>query len=1341
MKTGQVFVSHTSDMARFPAGRSFVQAALDAVGRAGMAPVDMRHFAARDGEPADYCRARVRECEIYVALIGFRYGSLVPDEAVSYTELEFQAATGAGLPRLVFLLDEAADLPAGQADANRCPVDGFRQRLRDAGLVVRDSTSDIGLELEVFHALSELTGGRLPAVPGQLPTAVPHLAGSPARFTALDDQVASQFSDCRDEIVVYLKTLIDWVSTDPWPRDRRFGGPVLTPAAIERRLRVSAPGRAGDEDLDADDLAQQCRRLVILGGPGSGKTWLAKRTARRCAEDALQALAAGADLDEVELPLYTTCSRLFSASGDIREAAVSSALAQLGDLGGSRPSVALRAFFAERNAPTVLVIDSLDEAHGSQERLRQADTLPWRIVLTTRPSSWNQQLAINDADVSHRVGELQPLRYPADVEPFIRRWFGHQPERGEDLVTQIARRPGLQQASTVPLVLAFYCIVGGREPLPDFRRDLYTRVLNRMLTGRWRGDDDRQPNVGACLQTLRVWARPGAEACHPVSGIGTWADDILTERAGLGGAGLGGADQGALDHVATPLGPADVDTGQTLRRFIHRSIREHLVAEFVARLPVDQAVQVLLPHLWHDSDWEYSAPAAIAMHPQHDQLLRDLIYRAANSDLLPGDLSVIDAGWEFRGLLARIATESSETDWSPGIAGMISRARVELAVSGRIDALGGAGLWVSSNGLTREALLRLLADPANSWAAEKLVSGVVQLATTAQDKRQTRAALLGLLPGLGDGWVADEIVIGVSRLGPTAHDRRRARDALLGLVPSQAGGWEAAWLVGRAVRLATTAQDKRQTRAALLGLLPGQAGGWVADEIAACVSRLGRTARDTGQARDAPARLPPRPAGAPLADEPAGWVSWRAPAADDNHQIRGMLLRSLASQTNGRKAAGLAAAVLYARPTAEEKRQAREVLLGLLASETDGRTAAELANIVSRLGPAEDNRQTCDTLLRLLTAQSHGHAAAWLADGVIQAGPTADDQRQARGALLRLLAGQTDGHKAARLASRVSRLDLTAEDKRRAPHALLALLAGQTDGQVALELARRVTRLDPTAEDKRQARHALLALLAGQTDGQVALELARRVTRLDPTAEDQRRTRDSLLRLLGHTDGPTAAGLVSWAVQLAATAEDQPQTSDALLRLLADHADGPLVSVLLGGLLRLATTAEGQRQTCNALLGLLSAGHAGACETAELVAAVVSLAATARDKRHALGALLGLLAGQADGWVASELVLGVVQLSPTAQDKRQARHALLALLAGQASGPLAARLVDSLVRLDPTASDISTWRAWEVPPTTKLLAAVRRNSELSAWLAALPALAPLSSPLVPLQNSARRWSA
>ena len=547
-----------------------------------------------------------------------------------------------------------------------------------------------------------------------------------------------------------------------------------------------------EEDLDADGLARRCGRLVILGGPGSGKTWLARRTARRCAEDALEVLAAGGTLEEVELPLYTTCSRLFGAGGDIREAVVSSALGQIGDLGGSRISKALGVFFAERNAPTMLVIDSLDEAHGPSERLRQASTLPWRVVLTSRPSSWRHQLPVKDADESHRVGELQPLDYPGDVEPFIERWFAGQPEQGHGLAAQIARRPGLQQAATVPLMLAFYCIVGGTGPLPEFRRDLYTRVLNRMLTGRWRDDDDRQPDAGTCLQTLRARAWDGA-ASHPVSGVGTWADDIAAKRVQLGE-----ADADAVDHITIPPGPPDVDdTETTSRRFIHRSVREHLVAGHVATLPVDQAVKVLLPHVWYDPDWEYAAPAALAMHPQRDQLLRDLICRAACSDHIPGDLSVIDAGWQARGLLARVAAESREADWSPEIAGMIGQARVELAQSGRFRDLGGAAHWATSDRQAREALLGLLARETGSYRANRLAGAVAQLDPTAEDKRQAREALLGLLARETDSlarWLAGA----VAQLDTTAEDKRQAREALLGLLAHEtrsdvAGGWRARW--------------------------------------------------------------------------------------------------------------------------------------------------------------------------------------------------------------------------------------------------------------------------------------------------------------------------------------------------------------------------------------------------------------------------------------------------------------------------------------------------------------------------------------------------------------------
>ena len=161
-------------------------------------------------------------------------------------------------------------------------------------------------------------------------------------------------------------------------------------------------------------------------------------------------------------------------------------------------------------------------------------------------------------------------------------------------------------------------------------------------------------------------------------------------------------------------------------------------------------------------------------------------------------------------------------------------------------------------------------------------------------------------------------------------------------------------------------------------------------------------------------------------------------------------------------------------------------------------------------------------------------------------------------------------------------------------------------------------------------------------------------------------------------------------------------------------------------MVELATTPEDKRETRDTLLQLLSAAHIPAREVAALAGAVAQLAPIAKDKHQVRRALLSLLADQADGWAASELIAGVVQLDPTAQDKTQARKALLALLASQASRPLAARLVDGLVQLDPATRDINTWPTWAVPPTSELLAAVRRNSELPAWLVTLPTLAPLS---------------
>jgi hypothetical protein len=170
-----------------------------AISAAGHVVVDMADFSAADQPAAQVCEKRVRGCDVYVGVLGTRYGSPVRDRPkVSYTELEFDTATAAGLPRLMFVLDTAAagvGIPPDQLIDLKFGArqEAFRARVKGSGLVSQSFASPDQLGRLVERSLRELAEARRGACPLP-PGSVLRVWNVPARnpgFTGRDDLLAA----------------------------------------------------------------------------------------------------------------------------------------------------------------------------------------------------------------------------------------------------------------------------------------------------------------------------------------------------------------------------------------------------------------------------------------------------------------------------------------------------------------------------------------------------------------------------------------------------------------------------------------------------------------------------------------------------------------------------------------------------------------------------------------------------------------------------------------------------------------------------------------------------------------------------------------------------------------------------------------------------------------------------------------------------------------------------------------------------------------------------------------------------------------------------------------------
>lgn len=618
---------------------------------------------------------------------------------------------------------------------------------------------------------------------------------------------------------------------------------------------------------------------------------------------------------------------------------------------------------------------------------------------------------------------------------------------------------------------------------------------------------------------------------------------------------------------------------------MHRSIREHFVARHIATLPAEEAAVQLLPHLWYDLDWEYAAPAAIAMHPYREELLRLLIRQAATSDQFPAGLSAIDAGWEFRRVLVRVAAESNETDWSPEIREMIAQARKDLVSAGHTEGLSGDITWKTANRYLRDVLIDGLSDTYGS-SCKAYVRGIVRLSITAEDKDLARAALIRHLAKTASifGSRAADLAWGISRLDPTDAEKRMVLDTLSGLL----------------------IQHDAMDRSELLGAL---------------------------------LRLDPAP--------------------DERREILDILLADLCAPATDMTSPGLLEGVNQFDLTAEDKRRICSAILEQFASRLgrlSGRRPADLdagmlALKMVTFDPSDDERRRArNMLLRML---GHGSPIGLLdvvVYGIVALAVSDDDRRATRLAFLDLLTSQASEAVASVLAHGVIGLDPTAEEKRRVLGVLLKLMNRKTSSRLAVALSGPLDRLNPTTEQAGQVRDVLLSMLDAEADGAAAAELASALTRLNPTTEDRVRARASLFRL----------------------------QADAV--------------------------------------------------TARLAGKTVRLSRKARTQRRTQGTLHGSLVRITDVGVIRSLASAVAGLNPTPEEQCKIRDSLLGFLTVESDSAQAAQLIDSLAEIGPTIRDLRSWPTWAAAPTSELLAAARRRSALTDWLAALPALAPLSPP-------------
>jgi HEAT repeat protein len=591
--------------------------------------------------------ARAVRNAIDVALTGALRDAVLPADTLADDAWVTEVAQ---VWRAAFTPVVSAALVACLADPSKASADRFaelaRQALVDSGcdLAVLGRTFWVdefvaALPRRLFSSLS-----RASLHDDGVRGLVDHLLRQRGDARAREDDAASPREFQRD-LIALLRGLDAWARTGRLPTYLPAGADAIR---LSRTISVRQgirPGLAGDPAMEVSgykdmggmyllptehlqgngrpwswpEVASQHRRLVVLGDPGMGKSWLIRTETHRLCGAGLA--RAAADPSGVIIPIPLRCDQLVGAPGqDLADKTAGYLVAQ-----GLLPMRSHADLAAKvRAGRVVLLLDALDE-------LTWAQSGPVREVL----QAWAEQASdgarfVITSRIAGYIGSPVPDAYEvellgftsADTAAVVKAW--HLPPVAAARLLDRVSDPAVAAMARVPLLLALMCSLAAQlsadEALPRTRGQLLGRVLRWFLTRAYRSPgmpvaptlDDI--DVEGLLEILAPLAF--TFATQPAG----WVDLMPGERLldAIRTAGPAFTERGRpaaevlreLSVRAGVLVPASNPSAgrSTGYLFFHRALAEYLVAHYMAALPEPGWLAIVDQHRWFDLEWAEVIP-------------------------------------------------------------------------------------------------------------------------------------------------------------------------------------------------------------------------------------------------------------------------------------------------------------------------------------------------------------------------------------------------------------------------------------------------------------------------------------------------------------------------------------------------------------------------------------------------------------------------------------------------------------------------------------------------------------------------------------------------------------